>query len=153
MKRLILSFMLVFGMVSLCTSQTANDKTNNDKGELTVKIIGFRNDKGQTCVSIFNNAKGFPGKYAYAYRIIRSSIKNNQATIEFSNLPYGSYAVSVLHDENMNNKLDTSFIGIPKEGCGASNNPRGLFGPPSFEISKVELKSLHKTIDIRIKYF
>lgn len=148
MKRLILFFILIFGMISISTCQTSNEK-----GGLTVKLIGFRNDKGQTCVSIYNSQEGFPGKYANAFRIIRSSIKGKLATIEFPDLPYGFYAVSVLHDENLNNKMETSFIGIPKEGCGASNNPRSFMGPPSFEDSKFEIKSNSKTIEIRLKYF
>ena len=148
MKRLIISFILIFGMASI-----SNCQTTNNKGVLTVKIIGFRNDKGQTCVSLFNHAKGFPGKYANAFRITRSPIKGKQVSIEFSDLPFGFYAISVLHDENMNNKLETSFIGIPKEGCGASNNPKSFLGPPSFEVSKFELKSNTKTIEIVMKYW
>lgn len=148
MKRLFLSFVLIFVITSVCDCQTTNNK-----GVLTVKLIGFRNDIGQTCVSLFNQAKGFPGKYANAYKITRSAIKGRQATIEFADLPYGFYAVSVIHDENMNNKLETSFIGIPKEGCGASNNPKSFMGPPSFDASKFELKSNSKIIEIVMKYW
>ena len=135
-------------MVSICIGQTTNEK-----GDLTVKLIGFRNDIGQTCVQLYNNPKGFPGKYANACRIIRSKIKNDHVTIEFQELPYGSYAVSVLHDEDMNNKLELSFLGIPKEGCAVSNNPKIFFGPPSFEDSKFEIQSDTKTIEIRLRYF
>ena len=148
MQTFVLSIILIFGMVSICIGQNTNEK-----GELTVKLIGFRNDIGQTCVQLYNNSQGFPGKYANAFRIIRSKIKNDQATIEFQELPYGSYAVSVLHDEDMNNKLELSFLGIPKEGCAVSNNPRIFFGPPSFEDSKFEIQSDTKTIEIRLKYF
>ena len=148
MQTLVLSIILIFGMVSICIGQNTNEK-----GELTVKLIGFRNDIGQTCVQLYNNPKGFPGKYANAFRIIRSKIKNDQATIEFQELPYGSYAVSVLHDEDMNNKLELSLFGIPKEGCAVSNNPKIFFGPPSFEDSKFEIQSDTKTIEIRLKYF
>ena len=40
----------------------------------------------------------------------------------FTDLPAGVYAVSVFHDENMNQKLDKNFVGVPKEEYGASNN-------------------------------
>jgi uncharacterized protein (DUF2141 family) len=135
-------------MISVVMCQTIANK-----GLLTIKLVGFRSDKGQTCVSLFNTAKGFPGKYDQAYKILRSPIKGNQATLEFSDLPYGIYAVSVLHDENSNNKMDTNFIGIPKEGFGASNNPRGRMGPPLFDDAKFDLKSASKSIEINIKYF
>jgi uncharacterized protein (DUF2141 family) len=148
MNRLVLFFILIFEMVSICTGQSSNDK-----GVLTVKLVGFRNDTGQTCVQLYNNPIGFPGKYANAYRIAHSPIKNDQATIEFQELPYGSYAISVLHDENMNNKLELSFLGIPKEGCAVSNDPKIFLGPPSFEDAKFEIQSNSKTIEIRLKYF
>jgi uncharacterized protein (DUF2141 family) len=148
MKKLILTSILLVGMISVLMCQTTANK-----GLLTVKLIGFRSDKGQTCVSVFNTAKGFPGKYDHAYKILRSPIKGNQATLEFHDLPYGTFAVSVLHDENSNNKMDTNFIGIPKEGFGASNNPKGRMGPPLFDDAKFDLKSSSKSIEINIKYF
>jgi uncharacterized protein (DUF2141 family) len=147
MKKIFLSLILLFGITLVSLGQNAVSK-----GVLTIKLTGFRNDKGLTCVSLFNNAKGYPGKYEQAYKITRSVIKGNQATIEFSDLPFGTYAVSVLHEENSNNKMDTSFIGMPKEGMGASNNPRGRLGPPTFNDAKFELNSDSKTILISIKY-
>ena len=147
MQKLILTTILLVGMIMIGLCQTTANK-----GVLTVKLIGFRSDKGQTCVSVFNNSKGFPGKYDQAFKILRSPIKGNQATVEFTDLPFGTYAVSVLHDENLNNKMDTNFIGMPKEGMGASNNPRVHMGPPKFEDAKFDLKSSSKSIEINIKY-
>jgi len=46
------------------------------------------------------------------------------AQVAFTDLHDGVYAVSVFHDENENQKLDKDFVGIPKEGYGASNNPK-----------------------------
>ncbi|MCX2763828.1 DUF2141 domain-containing protein [Aquimarina muelleri] len=37
--------------------------------------------------------------------------------------PYGEYAISCFYDANNNKKMDTNFLGIPKEKVGASNNP------------------------------
>jgi uncharacterized protein (DUF2141 family) len=47
--------------------------------------------------------------------------------------PAGSYAPVVLHDENMNGKLDTNWLGVPKEGYGFSNDARASVGAPSFD--------------------
>ena len=148
MKKLILTSILLVNMISVAISQTAANK-----GVLTVKLIGFRNDKGQTCVSVFNTTKGFPGKYDQAFKILRSPIKGKQATIVFTDLPFGTYALSVLHDENLNNKMDTNIIGIPKEGFGSSNNPKDRFGPPTFDDAKFDFNSASKNIEINIKYF
>jgi len=37
-----------------------------------------------------------------------------------------------VHDENSNGKMDTNFIGMPREGVGASNNAKGHMGPLKF---------------------
>ena len=47
-------------------------------------------------------------------------------------IPPGTYAIGVYIDENENEKLDTNFLGMPKEQYGFSNNARA-FGIPKFE--------------------
>jgi uncharacterized protein (DUF2141 family) len=37
-----------------------------------------------------------------------------------------------IHDENMNGKLDTNRLGVPKEGYGSSNDVKAVRGAPSF---------------------
>jgi len=46
--------------------------------------------------------------------------------------------MAVIHDENMNGKLDTNWLGIPKEGYGFSNNARGVAGAPSFSAASFQ---------------
>ena len=45
----------------------------------------------------------------------------------------GEYAISVHHDDNDNGKMDTNFIGIPKEPTGLSNGAVPKFGPPKYK--------------------
>ena len=49
-------------------------------------------------------------------------------------------------DLNKNKKLDTNFLGIPKEPYGFSNEKKGRFGPPKFkEVSfKLNKSSIFK---------
>jgi uncharacterized protein (DUF2141 family) len=56
----------------------------------------------------------------------------------FEKVADGTYAVSAFHDANGNGKLDTNFIGIPKEAVAMSNNPR-VMGPPRFKPSLFEV--------------
>ena len=64
----------------------------------------------------------------------------------------GSYAVSVIHDENGNRRLDKNFVGIPTEGVGFSHNPRVTFGPPAFARASFDA-TREATQTIRMKYF
>ena len=52
-------------------------------------------------------------------------------------LPAGTYALALVHDENDNLKIDTGLFGIPTEGFCFSKNAMGLFGPPSFKDAAV----------------
>jgi len=44
------------------------------------------------------------------------------------------------HDENKNKKLDTNWMGIPREGYCFSNNAKGPFGSPWFKEMLFEIK-------------
>ena len=68
------------------------------------------------------------------------------------NVPDGVYAVSVFHDENMNQKLDKNFMGVPKEGYGASNNPKKKLGPPNFSETKFQLNGTQQSLEIKLVY-
>jgi uncharacterized protein (DUF2141 family) len=72
-------------------------------------------------------------------------------TLSFTNLPSGSYALALIHDENGNGKLDT-MLGIPREGFGFSRNPAIRFGPPKFADARVIVTSGEVEEQIRVKY-
>ncbi len=116
---------------------------------LTVQIINVKNDKGQIAVALYNSEKDFM-KTRYQGKVTKA-IKG-MIEIVFENIPSGQYGLSVMHDANGNDKLDTNILGIPKEGFGFSNNAMGTFGPPSFEKAKVEVFS-SKIVRISMKYF
>ena len=62
-------------------------------------------------------------------------------------IPAGTYAIGFYIDTNLNEKLDTNFLGIPKEEFGFSNNAMGAFAPPKFEAASFVLAN-HKKIQI-----
>ncbi len=122
------------------------------KGTLTVHVDGLKNDNGLVEVSIYSSDSGFPVDTGKALKNEFSKINDRQAEINFRDLEFGSYAISVYHDENGNRKLDTNWLGIPKEGVGASNNAKGRFGPPKFRDAEFYFGKPEETITIRITY-
>jgi len=120
-------------------------------GAITVRITGLRSSEGNLSVALFNAKKGFPGKYERAVRKARIPAAGAEHVVVFGDVPYGTYAVAVQHDENGNGKLDTNFLGMPKEGVGTSNNPKSKFGPPSFDAASFVLdrKSVELTVNLR----
>ena len=116
------------------------------------EIGGLRNDKGQVVCAIYSSADGFPKKEEKALAHVTSSISAGHAVCEFPGLTAGTYAISVFHDENSNGKLDTNFMGIPREGVGASNNAKGHFGPPKFGAAAFHFAGSRLELKISVIY-
>jgi uncharacterized protein (DUF2141 family) len=104
---------------------------------------------------IFRDAKGFPNDASHAIHTQAADIdpQTSSAQVVFADLPDGVYAVSVFHDENMNEKLDKNFVGVPKEGYGASNNPKKRMGPPTFDETKFQLSGTEQSVEIKLMYW
>ena len=75
-----------------------------------------------------------------------STVINYSARISFDSISPGKYAIQFFHDENENQKMDFSLIGIPKEKFGSSNNVKPILGPPKFEKMLFSLTENKKVI-------
>lgn len=93
---------------------------------LKVEIDKLKNSNGQILLELSDGEKN-------SIKVVTQKIENNKCTILIKNLKPGQYSFRYFHDENSNTKLDTNFIGMPKEGFGFSNNAKGSFGPPSHQ--------------------
>jgi len=138
-----LAKLLVFLLLNI-TLVNAQETNGQD---ITVNIENLNSDKGNVYISLFNTETSFLEK---GFKSTMSSIENNSCTITFKNVPNGIYAISFFHDENENKKMDSNFLGIPKEDYGCSNNARGFMGPPKWEDAKFEVKnkSITQTITL-----
>lgn len=101
--------------------------------QIHVDVDGLHNNKGQVLCFLYSSAIGFPKKDDKAVAHYTAEISNRQASCQFVGIAPGTYAVSAFHDENSNGKLDTNFMGVPREGVAASNDARGRLGPPKFD--------------------
>jgi uncharacterized protein (DUF2141 family) len=103
-------------------------------------------------VNLFDAARGFPSRTERAVQTRILDAGDDAPVARFENLPYGTYAVSVVHDENSNDKLDTGLLGVPTEGYGASNNPEPGLGPPDFSESAFELRQPVRRVEVALTY-
>jgi uncharacterized protein (DUF2141 family) len=147
MKRIALA-----GAVVLLLAAAASAQLTASRGEITVIVENLRADVGQVRFLLFRSAVGFPDEPARAYKTEVVDVKNYKAQATFTDLPYGTYAVYVLHDENSNGFLDKNFFKVPTEGYGASNNAADIMEMPEYDEAKVFLKSAVMTIRVEIQY-
>ena len=119
---------------------------------IRVEITGLRSDKGQVLCALFSAPVGFPKNSGKAAAHAKSEISERRAVCEFPGITAGTYAISVIHDENSNGKLDTNFLGIPREGVGASNNAKGHLGPPKFDAAAFHFPGGPLDLKITILY-
>ncbi len=138
--------------ILLCSFLFLHVPPSNPENVIHVAIDGLRTDKGQVICSLYSSAEGFPKNDRDATAHAKSLIANRHADCEFAGSQPGAYAISVFHDENSNGKLDTNFLGIPREGVGASNNPKGHFGPPKFNDASFGYSGSHMDLRIVITY-
>jgi uncharacterized protein (DUF2141 family) len=102
--------------------------------------------------TVFRSPDGWPEDNSKAVVHKPFPISGNQATLTFDGLPPGRYAVAVIHDENLNHKLDRNLVGLPKEGFGFANNPRVGLSPPKWEEAAVNVTAPTTEITIKLIY-
>lgn len=146
MRSILAKGIFVLGFAALAQSQPPQENT------IHVDIGGLHSDKGQVLCALFSSPADFPKKFERALAHAKSDISRGAAICEFPGISPGTYAVSVFHDENSNDKLDTNFMGIPREGVGASNNPKGHFGPPKFSAAAFAFAGGRLDLKITINY-
>jgi uncharacterized protein (DUF2141 family) len=123
------------------------------QSRINVSINNLENNKGTCLVCLYNNAKDFSEKGGKPVQCSTVSIQNKTAADEFEQVKPGTYAIMVIHDANNNRKFDTNFLGIPKEGYGASQNKLPFAAAPKFEENKfVVTENSTVQCTIRLRY-
>lgn len=102
------------------------------QSKIVAEISNFENNKGVCRACLFNNASSFKGESGSPVECVQVAISNKKSQVQFNNVPAGTYAVFLFHDTNGNNKMDKNFMGIPKEGYGASQNKLPFAAAPTF---------------------
>lgn len=113
-------------------------------------ITGARSTRGWIRLCLTSNPRKFPdcSGDAGAHTL---TIPATSTTAHFDNVTPGTYAMSLIHDENGNGKLDTS-LGIPREGYGFSRNAPVRFGPPRFASAAFTVANLPLHHAVRVRY-
>jgi uncharacterized protein (DUF2141 family) len=147
--KILVSSVFVFSYFNVyCQDIVAITQSSN----LRINLQGIRNNKGVILLSLFSSADGYPSDASKADQKIRMPVKKLQVPIVFKNIKPGKYAIALLHDEDEDGKTATTFLGLPKEGYGFSNNVMGLAGPPSYQKASFIVPASGTEILIKVRY-
>ena len=135
--KVLLSILLAYIFISSITI---------DSNVLTIDFEISKYNNGSIYVAIYDSKDTFLKKPLKGTIV---EIKNGKASAIIEELEPGEYAVSSFYDKNGNGKLDTNFLGIPKEPTAMSNNAKGSFGPPKYKDAKFVFSSENKIIKIK----
>ena len=113
-------------------------------------LQGLRSERGQVRLCLTQEPRYFPNCAADPNAVKRSLPSRHAATFSM-NVPAGQYALSVIHDENGNGRLDT-FLRVPREGFGFSRNPRIRMGPPRFEETRFTIDQAAVAQAVTVRY-
>ena len=120
---------------------------------IQVKIPNIKNSTGTVACALFESSAGFPTEFLHsATNITMIKIRDTQARCNFLDIPPGTYALAVIHDENMDGKLGTNLLGVPTEGYGFSNGAKASMGAPSFEDASFSYDGQNLDLTIRLTY-
>ena len=145
----VLAFAASFA-VAMSASSDEPGALGTEVGKLTVVPVGLEKDEGSVMIRLASGEADFESD-GRAFRSAIVKVENKQAVAVFEDVPYGEYAIKIFHDENGNEKLDTNFLGIPKEKFGFSNNVMGRFGPPSYEDARFRFEAEAATVEIEMR--
>jgi uncharacterized protein (DUF2141 family) len=109
--------------------------------KLIIELVGNENNKGNYHVALYTKKEKFPSVDNTYKNLIQEASKNS---IVFEKLPEDVYAFAIFHDENNNGILDKNIFGVPIEKYAFSNNSRGTFSSPSFNVASFKLNQEKK---------
>lgn len=154
------SLVTLFTLATAAFSASAQELPTS--GSLTVQATGLKNDVGQVCFTLFERSEGFPDNpegiianqcvAASDVAIETDEAENQPLSVTFEGLPLGSYAVSILHDENEDQQINQGIFGIPTEGFGFSRNPTIQTGAPEFQETAIFVFGT-TTTEVEMIYF
>lgn len=114
---------------------------------LNVTVQNVRPGQGQIVVCLWRDASGFPDcdKHQPA-QTKKLPADGATLTVSFGDLAEGTYAVGVAQDLNGNGRVDTNFLGIPKEPVSVSNDAKRTLGAPKFKDASFVLSGEKKIV-------
>ena len=143
---------LILGLAVGTTVLVSGAEAASSAATLEVNIYGLRSNKGNVLVCVTANPRFFPDCSKDPAARTAMVPAGASVRIEFGHVPAGRYAISLIHDENGNRKMDMAIM-MPKEGYGFSRDAPVRMAPPKFTDAVFALGAGTSRVTIKMRYF
>jgi len=121
--------------------------TNHTEGVMvTVTLENVLNDQGEILAALHTEETFMKGAGVANFK---TPAQKGAVSFTFEGVAPGTYAISVLHDLNSNQRMDFESNGMPGEPYGMSGNDMSM-GPPTFDAVKFQVGT--EDIHLRIRF-
>lgn len=137
MKTLVVLFAMLLGSFAQAQS--------TESGHIQVKVPNVLGNEGKIIFGLYSAETFMKSKPEFS---AEAEIEDGEAVAEFKNVPEGTYAILILHDKNLNDKMDFGANGMPLENY-ATTGEIISYGPPLWEEAMFDYDGSEKNIEIR----
>jgi len=133
-----MSAVVMLGWVMLAAGLIAPARAQDQTAILVVHVEGISPKGGTLRLGLYDEAR-YPDDDSapVASADVKAEIGDNVITL--TNIPPGTYAIQSFQDINSNNKMDTSWFGLPLEPFGFSRDAQPRFSKPRFSAVKFDV--------------
>ncbi len=127
------------------------DRPTTSLGTLTIDITGIRDPSGSIRIGIYTSESTFDDEIPLKRIILPKATMQSGRLVTTVQLPYGTYGVALMDDENSNEEMDYGFF-LPNEGFGFSNYYHTGLSKPTFSDFKFSLQASTAKVSVKMKY-
>lgn len=148
-----------FAALALLASSTmaATSSTANICGTaaghivLAVTVKSVHSSKGEVAITVYpGDPKLFLAPHAKLARVRLPAAPTVHACMDVPKA--GDYAVAIYHDENGDHHFNRTFVGLPAEGYGFSNDAPTVAGLPTYNATKFTAHEGLNSLTITMRY-
>lgn len=109
-----------------------------ENGTLVIHVQNVSSKGGILRLGLYDEA-GYPHDDSKPIASADVTAHPGLTTVTLNNIPAGTYAIQAYQDTNSNDKVDTSWFGIPQEPFGFSRDARPRLSKPGFAAVKFDV--------------
>lgn len=135
--------LLIFGLFGF------SNPPQGAKGTLVVSVENVNKQSGDLRLGLYISKSSYDAEDNPDYWIVHKVESTGTVRVVIEDLPFGKYAIAMIHDVNGNTELDYNFVGVPKEPYGFSKKS-ARFKKPAFNEVNFDFSSDQQQVKVQL---